>query len=93
MQRNDKVGVFDKNNHSLKRDQQMNNLQTSNRGWVKQISRLRILFPELEDEDFQYAYGKKEEMMYKLQRKIGVTRPDLNELISGATFKEKKLYR
>lgn len=92
MQRDATVGVYDKTNN-LKLDQQMNNLQTSNRGWVKQISNLRILFPDLEDEDFQYAYGKKEEMMYKLQRKIGVTRPDLNELISGTKFKEKKLYR
>lgn len=71
----------------------MNNLQTSSRSWVKQKSRLKMLFPELLENDFEYEYGKKEEMMYNLQRKIGVTRPDLNELIFGAKFKEKKLYR
>jgi hypothetical protein len=77
----------------LNGDQQMDNLQTPGRGWAKQVLKLKILFPELEDEDFCYAYGKKEEMMYKLQRKIGVTRPDLNELISDAKYKEKKTYR
>ena len=72
----------------------MNNLQTPCRGWGKQISKLKVLYPELGDEDFRYAYGKKEDMMNKLQREIGVTRPDLNELISGAKFKErKKLYK
>lgn len=80
-------------NRGLNRDQQLDNLQTPGRGWTKQISKLKVLFPDLEDEDFRYAYGEKEEMMYKLQRKIGVTRPDLNELISGAKFKAKKLYR
>ena len=71
----------------------MNSLQTSSRGWVKQKSKLKILFPELLECDFEYEYGKKEEMMYNLQRKIGVTRPDLNELIFGFKFKDKKLYK
>ena len=71
----------------------MDNLQTPGRGWLKRISELKSLFPQLIDPDFRYAYGKKEEMMYNLQRKIGVTRPDLDELIFGAKFKEKKLYR
>jgi hypothetical protein len=71
----------------------MNNMQTSARGWVKQKSRMKVLFPELREDDFEYEYGQKEEMMYRLQLKIGVTRPDLNEMISGSKFKEKKLYR
>ena len=69
----------------------MNNLQTPGRAWVKQKNRLKFQFPELHDHDFLYEYGNKEDMMNKLQRKIGVTRSDLNELLGPA--QKKKYYR
>ena len=59
----------------------MNNLQTPGRAWVKQKNRLKTLYPDLHDNDFLYEYGKKEEMMEKLQGKIGVTRSDLVQLM------------
>lgn len=40
-----------------------------------------LRFPDLHDNDFLYEYGKKEDMMERLQMKIGVTRADLNEFM------------
>jgi hypothetical protein len=49
--------------------------------WQHQIEKLKLLFPQLTDEDFRYDYGEKEVMMMKLQKKLGKSREQLNSLI------------
>ena len=49
--------------------------------WQRQVTKLKLLFPQLTEEDFTYDYGKKEVMMMKLQNKLGKSREQLNELL------------
>jgi hypothetical protein len=67
----------------------MINLQTPSRYWGKQKTKLKTMFPNLEDSDFEYAYGDKEAMLTRLQFKIGKTRSELNELITDLGKKQK----
>ena len=46
------------------------------------------MFPELNDEDFKYDYGMKEAMMANLQLKLGISRSELNELITDCDMKK-----
>lgn len=48
--------------------------------WKKQMIKLRRLFPQLTDTDFQYDYGKREVMLMALQDKLGKSRTELNVL-------------
>ena len=48
--------------------------------WKKQKIKLRRLFPDLSDADFQYDYGKRELMLMALQDKLGKSREELNSL-------------
>jgi hypothetical protein len=68
----------------------MTNLQTPSRAWGKQKTKLKLMFPNLEDNDFVYEYGQKEAMLAGLQQKTGKTRSELNELITET--KGKKAY-
>jgi hypothetical protein len=67
----------------------MNNPQTPSGHWRKQKAKLKLMFPNLNDDDFQYEYGMKEVMMRNLQDKLGLSRSELNELITDC--KNKKL--
>ena len=49
----------------------------------EQKGRLKQKFATLTDNDLLYAEGKKDEMMGKLQIKLGKTKEELEELISG----------
>jgi hypothetical protein len=51
--------------------------------WLSQVNKLKMMFPNLSDEDFQYDYGAKEVMMNKLQKKLKRTREELNSLLIG----------
>jgi len=51
--------------------------------WNMQKAKLKIMFPQLDDDDFKYDYGKKDVMMTKLQVKLGSSRKDLNLLLGG----------
>ena len=51
--------------------------------WTVQKAKLRLLFPHLHDEDFQYDYGRKDAMMDQLQAKLGKSREELNALLLG----------
>ena len=51
--------------------------------WIVQKTKLRLLFPHLHDEDFQYDYGKKDLMLDQLQAKLGKSREELNLLLLG----------
>lgn len=58
------------------------NTRTPENLWTAQKTKLKSLFPQLTDEDFQYDYGEKEVMMTLLQQKLGKTREELNGLLS-----------
>lgn len=51
--------------------------------WRKQKAKLKLLLPQLNDEDFNYDYGKKEVMMTKLQDRLHKSREELNVLLTG----------
>jgi hypothetical protein len=51
--------------------------------WRQQKIKLKLLLPYLSDEDLRYDYGMKEVMLTKLQTKLGKSREELNDLLSG----------
>lgn len=65
----------------------MNNsskIQTPAKGnWSEQKVKLKTQFPKLTDADLQYEDGKKDEMLAKIQTKLGKTREELMTIISG----------
>ena len=54
-----------------------------NGNWEKQKGKLKQKFAELMDDDLLFAEGKKEEMMGKLQIKLGKTKEELQEIIKA----------
>jgi hypothetical protein len=61
----------------------MKTTQTPDRLWQMQKAKLRLMFAHLDDDDFNYDYGKKEVMMTHLQAKLGKSRDELNLLLGG----------
>ena len=61
----------------------MNDIKNPEELWTIQKSKLQLLFAHLHDEDFQYDYGKKDEMLEQLQSKLGKSREELNLLLIG----------
>lgn len=51
--------------------------------WKEQKEKLRAKFPALTDEDLRYETGKKDEMLTKIQTKLGKTKEELDTVISG----------
>lgn len=51
--------------------------------WQIQKGRLKQLFTNLSDKDLLYIDGKKDEMLGRLQEKLGKTKEELNEIISN----------
>jgi hypothetical protein len=58
------------------------NDKSPDKKWIDQIAELKVLFPFLQDDDFQYDYGRKEDMLNALQIKLGKDRVELNELLN-----------
>jgi uncharacterized protein YjbJ (UPF0337 family) len=50
--------------------------------WDEQKGKLKQKFATLTDNDLMFAEGKKEEMMGKLQIKLGKTKEELHKIIS-----------
>lgn len=50
--------------------------------WNEQKARLKQKFAELTDNDLMYEEGKREEMLAKLQIKLGKTKEELNKILS-----------
>ena len=50
--------------------------------WNEQKGKLKQQFATLTDDDLMFAEGKKEEMLGKLQIKLGKTKEELHKLIS-----------
>ncbi|HET6768184.1 MAG TPA: general stress protein CsbD [Chitinophagaceae bacterium] len=51
--------------------------------WNEQVSKLRAKFPSLTDADIKFEEGKKDEMLRKLQVKLGKTKEELDLIISA----------
>ena len=51
--------------------------------WEEQKGKLKQKFATLTDNDLLFAKGKKEEMMGRLQVKLGKTKEELYKIISG----------
>jgi uncharacterized protein YjbJ (UPF0337 family) len=51
--------------------------------WEEQKGKLKIKFATLTDNDVMLIEGKKEEMMGRLQIKLGKTKEELHKLISA----------
>lgn len=52
--------------------------------WKNQKERLRTAFPNLTDEDLNFDYGRKNEMLGKLATKLGKTTPELVTVLEKA---------
>jgi uncharacterized protein YjbJ (UPF0337 family) len=51
--------------------------------WNEQKGKLKQQFANLTDDDLMFAEGKKDEMLGKLQIKLGKTKEELHRIISG----------
>jgi uncharacterized protein YjbJ (UPF0337 family) len=51
--------------------------------WNEQKAKLKKQFAVLTDNDLMFEEGKKEEMMAKLQIKLGQTKEQLHKIIGG----------
>ena len=51
--------------------------------WNEQKGKLKQKFAELTDNDLMFAEGKKEEMVGRLQIKLGKSKEELHKLISS----------
>jgi uncharacterized protein YjbJ (UPF0337 family) len=51
--------------------------------WTEQKAKLKKKFATLTDNDLMFAEGKKDEMMGKLQKKLGKSKDELHKIIEG----------
>ena len=49
--------------------------------WEEQKGKLKQKFAELTDDDLMFAEGKKDEMMGKLQKKLGKTKEEMHKVL------------
>ena len=54
-----------------------------NGNWEQQKGKLKQKFAMLTDNDLLFAEGKKEEMLGRLEAKLGKTKEELYKIISG----------
>jgi uncharacterized protein YjbJ (UPF0337 family) len=59
------------------------NTTTVKGNWNEQKGKLKQKFAQLTDNDLLYTEGKKEEMMGKLQTKLGKTKDELTAIIAA----------
>jgi len=51
--------------------------------WKEQKGKLKQKFANLTDDDLLFVEGKKDEMLGKLQKKLGKTKEELHKIMSG----------
>ena len=51
--------------------------------WTEQKTKLKAKFSNLTDSDLQFEEGKKDQMMAKLQTKLGKSKDELAKIISS----------
>jgi uncharacterized protein YjbJ (UPF0337 family) len=61
----------------------MTNLTELKGNWNEQKGKLKQRFAALTDDDLMFAEGKKEEMLGKLQIKLGKTKEELHKIIAA----------
>ena len=61
----------------------MTNVTELNGNWNEQKGKLKQRFANLTDNDLMFAEGKKDEMLGKLQIKLGKTREELRNVMTG----------
>jgi len=61
----------------------MTNLTELKGNWNEQKGKLKQKFAILTDNDLMFSEGKKDEMLGRLQIKLGKTKEQLHELIEG----------
>jgi uncharacterized protein YjbJ (UPF0337 family) len=71
-----------KKNHSQIGFKPMNTTQVKG-NWNEQKGKLKQAFSNVTDDDLMFADGKKDEMYGKLQKKLGKTREELDDVMSG----------
>jgi uncharacterized protein YjbJ (UPF0337 family) len=59
------------------------NASESKGNWDEQKSKLKEKFAALTENDFLFVKGKREEMIAKLQIKLGKTREELNKILGA----------
>lgn len=64
---------------SINRIQQIEYMET----WNEKKSRLKLKFTSLLDSDLLFDIGKKDDMIVKLQNKLGKTKEELQKIIDG----------
>ncbi|OQP44197.1 general stress protein CsbD [Niastella yeongjuensis] len=62
----------------------MQDKTTSSGNWNEQKTRLKKEFPALTDKDLFFEIGRKNEMMAKLQVKLGKTKEELQRIIDAS---------
>ena len=61
----------------------MTNVTEVKGNWNEQKGKLKQKFATLTDNDLMFAEGKKEEMLGKLQIKLGKTKEELHKIIAA----------
>jgi uncharacterized protein YjbJ (UPF0337 family) len=68
--------------HSQFKEQNMNKTELKG-NWNEQKGKLKQKFANLTDNDLLFDEGKKDEMLGKLQIKLGKTKEELHRIMSG----------
>lgn len=61
----------------------MSTTTTFNGNWNQQKGKLKQMYANLTDDDLLFTEGKWDEMMGRLQIKLGKTQDELNRIIKG----------
>jgi len=67
-------------NYTLKKNKEMSKTELKG-NWNEQKGKLKQKFALLTDNDLMYAEGKKDEMLGKLQKKLGKTKDELDKIM------------
>jgi hypothetical protein len=51
--------------------------------WAEQKTKLRAKFPNLMESDFHFKEGKMEEMIVRLQKKLGKSKSEFSEILKA----------
>jgi uncharacterized protein YjbJ (UPF0337 family) len=68
--------------HSHLKSKKMNTTELKG-NWTEQKGKLKMKFAILTDNDLMFTQGKKEEMLGKLQIKLGKTKEELRKIIAA----------
>jgi len=52
--------------------------------WDKKKDRLKQMYAELTDDDLQYTEGRADELVSRIQKRLGVSREKAREIIRGS---------